>query len=119
MRRYFHFSLTGLAATALFLACNESTGPRELSRPAVPRPSFTVASNFTSTPVARGNAGAFHIQSKAAGFDVQIKAKENTDIAVANVVVAAGGHSGWHSHPQPVGGSGLWARGTAPGSATR
>jgi hypothetical protein len=58
--------------------------------------------NFNGTPLGRGNLGAFHIQSKAAGFDVELKSHDNTDIAVSSIVVPAGGHSGWHYHPGPV-----------------
>jgi hypothetical protein len=100
MHRYFQFSLTGLTAAALFIACEQST-PRQQSGPSITAPSFTAASGFVSTAVARGNAGDFHIRSTD-GFDVEIKAKDNTDIAVSNVVVSPGGSSGWHSHPGPV-----------------
>jgi hypothetical protein len=100
MHRYLQLTLTGLTASALFIACEQST-TRQQSGPSITDPSFTVASGFVSTPVARGNAGAFHIRSTD-GFDVEIKAQDNTDIAVSNVVVAPGGTSGWHSHPGPV-----------------
>jgi hypothetical protein len=100
MHRYIQFTLTGLTATALFIACEQST-PRQQSGPSITDPSFTAAVGFVSTAVARGNAGAFHIRSTD-GFDVEIKAQDNTDIAVSNVVVAPGGSSGWHSHPGPV-----------------
>jgi hypothetical protein len=100
MHRNLQLTLTGLTAAALFAACEDST-TRQPPRPSITDPSFTTASGFASTPVARGNAGAFHIRSTD-GFDVEIKAKDNTDIAVANVVVTPGGSSGWHSHPGPV-----------------
>jgi hypothetical protein len=100
MHRYLRLTLTGLIAAAVVAACENST-PRQPSRPSITDPSFTVASGFVSTPVARGTAEAFHIRSTD-GFDVEIKTKDNTDIAVSNVVVAAGGSSGWHSHPGPV-----------------
>jgi hypothetical protein len=100
MHRYSQLTLTGLTAAALFVACEQST-PRQQSGPSITDPSFTAAAGFASTAVARGNAGAFHIRSTD-GFDVEIKAQDNTDIAVSNVVVAPGGTSGWHSHPGPV-----------------
>ena len=100
MHRYLQLTLTGLTATAVVAACENST-PRQPSRPSITDPSFTVASGFVSTPVARGTAEAFHIRSTD-GFDVEIKTKDNTDIAVSNVVVSPGGTSGWHSHPGPV-----------------
>jgi hypothetical protein len=100
MHRYFQFTLTGLVAAALVIACEQST-TRQQSGPSITDPSFTVASGFVSTPVARGSADAFHIRSTD-GFDVEIKTKDSTDIAVSNVVVSSGGSSGWHSHPGPV-----------------
>ena len=73
MHRYFQFTLTGLTASALFIACEQST-TRQQSGPSITAPSFTVASGFVSTPVARGTAEAFHIRSTD-GFDVEIKTK--------------------------------------------
>ena len=100
MNRYLQLTLTGLTVAAVFAACEDST-TRERSRPFITGPSSTLASGFVSTAVARGTAEAFHIRSTD-GFDVEIKTKDNTDIAVSNVVVAPGGSSGWHSHPGPV-----------------
>jgi quercetin dioxygenase-like cupin family protein len=42
------------------------------------------------------------MQSKFNGYDVELKSHDNTDVAVANIGIAAGGSSGWHSHPGPV-----------------
>ena len=99
MHRYLQLTLTGLTAAALAAACeNPTTKP---SGPSITDPTFTVASGFASTPVARGSSEAFHIRSTD-GFDVEIKTKDSTDIAVSNVVVAPGGTSGWHTHPGPV-----------------
>lgn len=100
--RYFRFTLTGLTATALLLGCGESTTPVQTSRPAVPDPSFTVAVGLTSTPVARGNAGVFDVNSNVNGYNVQVKATSNTDIAVSTLAIVPGGNSGWHSHLGPV-----------------
>jgi hypothetical protein len=100
MHRHLQLTLIGVAAAAVFVACEQSS-TRDASRPSITDPSLTVASGFVSTPVARGSSDAFHIRSTD-GFDVEIKAKDSTDIAVSNVVIAAGGSSGWHSHPGPV-----------------
>ena len=91
----------GAVATGA-LACRDTTTPTEFSKAGIPDPSFTAAVGFTGTPIGRGNLGPFHVKSKAAGYDVELKSRDNTDIAVANVVVAAGGNSGWHTHPGPV-----------------
>ena len=99
MHRYLQLTLTGLTAAALVAACeNPTTKP---SGPSITDPTFTAASGFASTPVARGSSEAFHIRSTD-GFDVEIKTKDSTDIAMSNVVVAPGGTSGWHTHPGPV-----------------
>jgi hypothetical protein len=85
------------------LACRDATTPGESSNAGITEPpSFTLAVGFVSTLVGRGNLGAFHVQSKAAGYDVELKSHDNTDIAVATIVVAPGGHSGWHFHPGPA-----------------
>ena len=98
-----HRVLMAMVAVATgALACSDTTTPGELSNAGIGKPTFTAAVDFTSTVVGRGNLGTFHIQSKAAGYDVELKSHDNTDIVVANVVVAPGGHSGWHFHPGPV-----------------
>ena len=103
MIRERRFSLAAVAAIAIgALACRGTTTPRELSDPGITEPSFTAAVDFTPTVVGRGNLGTFHIQSKAAGYDVELKSHDNTDIAVVNIEVTPGGHSGWHYHPGPV-----------------
>ncbi len=97
-----HLTLSGVTAAALLLGCKDSTTSRGASRPEITGPNFTASSGFTGTTLARGNVGAFHIHSKANRFDVEIKVKDNADIAVSDIVVGVGGHSGWHSHPGPV-----------------
>ena len=84
------------------LACRDTTTPRESSNTGNTEPSFTLGVGSSGATVGRGNVGTFHIKSKAADYDVDLKSKDNTDILVTNLVIAAGGHSGWHSHPGPV-----------------
>ena len=100
--RCFQFTLMGLSATALLVGCGDSTSPRQSSQPPVAGPSSTLAVGFTSTLVARGNAGIFDVNSQVNGYNAQVKATSNTDIAVSNIVVVPGGTSGWHYHPGPV-----------------
>src|SRR6476646_779060 len=100
MNRYFPIGLASLTVVALIVACEDSA-KREASHPSITDPTFTQASSFTSTPAGRGNIGPFHIRSTD-GFDVEIKAQDNTDIAMSTVVVGVGGTSGWHAHPGPV-----------------
>lgn len=84
------------------VGCRDTTTPPGLSKAGIPEASFTPAVDFNGTPLGRGNLGAFHIKSKASGFSVELKSKDNTDIAVSSIVVPPGGHSGWHFHPGPV-----------------
>ncbi len=94
--------LSALAVAIGALACNDTTKPRELATAGIGGPSYTAAVDFTSTVVGRGNLGTFHIQSKAGAYDAELKSHDNTDVVVANIAVAPGGHSGWHFHPGPV-----------------
>jgi hypothetical protein len=100
MHRYFQIGLAGLTAVGLIAGCEDST-TRDTARRMITDPTFTTASDFNSTSAGRGNVGAFHIRSTD-GFDVEIQAKENTDIAMSTVVAGPGATSGWHSHPGPV-----------------
>jgi hypothetical protein len=84
------------------LACRETTTPKEVAKAVTTDPSSTMGDGFKSTLIARGNLGTFHMQSKAAGYDVELKSHDNTDIAVVNIAITPGGFSGWHSHPGPV-----------------
>ena len=91
-----------VAVAAGAFACRDTTTPKELSKSAPTGAVETMGVGFTSTLIARGNLGTFHMQSKVDGYDVELKSHDNTDVAVANIGIAAGGSSGWHSHPGPV-----------------
>ena len=97
-----HRVLVALVAVTGALACKDTTTPKQLSTEGIPDPRFTTAVGFVGTGIYRGNLGTFHIKSKAAGYNVDLKSKDNTDIVVTNIAVAPGGHSGWHFHPGPV-----------------
>ncbi|MEO7181308.1 MAG: hypothetical protein ABI141_10760 [Gemmatimonadaceae bacterium] len=90
-----------MVATGGF-ACSDTPTPTKLLDPALTEPRFTAAADFVSSVVGRGNLGAFSIQSPAHGYGVQLNSHYNTDIVVANIAIAPGGFSGWHSHPGPV-----------------
>jgi quercetin dioxygenase-like cupin family protein len=98
-----HRVFMGVVAVATgALACRDTTTPTDGSKAVTLEPRFTAGVGFTSTLVGRGNLGTFHVQSKADGYDVELKSHDDTDIAVANIAIAAGGTSGWHKHPGPV-----------------
>lgn len=85
------------------LACRDTTTPKEVSIAGVAfDPMSTMGVDFATTVIGRGNLGPFHINSKYAGYQVELKSHDNTDIVVARNVVKPGGNSGWHKHPGPV-----------------
>lgn len=54
-----------------------------------------------SAPVhARGTAGEKLVVNSKSG--VHLKTKGSTDFVTQQIVIAGGGHTGWHSHPGPV-----------------
>lgn len=65
-------------------------------------PSFTPSSGVTPTIIARGNIGAFHVQSKFEQYNIELKTHDDTDIQVRSAIASPGSYSGWHTHPGPV-----------------
>ncbi len=59
----------------------------------------TPPSGLTSELLARGAAGDFSIKSE--NFDLTIKAKDATDLAMVKATLTANGFTGWHMHPGP------------------
>jgi quercetin dioxygenase-like cupin family protein len=104
------------------LACRDTTTPKESVKAVNIDPSSSaMGKGFKTTLIARGNLGTFDIKCKADGSDLQgeshdngdnksidtgycaeLKSRDNTDIAVAQVDIPQGGFSGWHYHPGPV-----------------
>jgi quercetin dioxygenase-like cupin family protein len=107
-RKHLSKILYAASAALVLAACaDRPAGPNATSSggngaPGITEPSLTAAVGFVGTTVGRGNLGTFHVQSKADGYDVELKSHDKTDIAVATIGVAPGGHSGWHFHPGPV-----------------
>lgn len=103
-----HSPLGAVALAVLFFACrnsNEPLDPREQGL--APRtPSFTLGSGTTSTALGRAtfndSTKTFKVKRITGDWHVEIKAKPAFDLAVQSIVFAAGGQSGWHSHPGPV-----------------
>jgi len=86
------------------IACRDSAPPTSASpdRPLGNAPSLTLGSGVTPTIIARGNLGAFHVQSKFQGYDLELKSHDETDVQVRSAIAAPGSYSGWHTHPGPV-----------------
>jgi hypothetical protein len=61
----------------------------------------TPGMGILSAPVhARGTAPDKLIINSKSG--VHLKTKDSTDFVTQQIVIAGGGHTGWHSHPGPV-----------------
>ena len=98
----FHVTQAGLWIAALTLAaCKEADSPTATS-PFPGRPTFTVGSGIAVTPLARGTIDPFHIQSFYEGHLTVLQSPQASDIVVNSATLAAGGTTGWHSHPGPV-----------------
>jgi quercetin dioxygenase-like cupin family protein len=98
-----HRVLMAMVAVATgALACKDTTTPKELSTAGITEPRFTASVGFVTTLNGRGNLGTFNVDSEVDGYEVELKSRDDTDIAVTNIAVARGGHSGWHFHPGPV-----------------
>jgi quercetin dioxygenase-like cupin family protein len=62
----------------------------------------TPASGFVGTQVARGLYGAIDLKGdKTDRWDLKLTTKDDSDIYVTRNAIAAGGQSGWHTHPGP------------------
>jgi quercetin dioxygenase-like cupin family protein len=99
-----NLGLAALLASLGALACGDSVPPTPASpeKPLHGGPSFTATSGVTRTVIARGNLGAFHLQSKWGKYSIELKTHDDTDVEVRSVVAAPGSFSGWHTHPAPT-----------------
>ena len=92
------------AAILLAAACSEpqrAVAPgAEQTSAATPR--FTLHSGYASALLGRSSlADGFKVKRRTGTWEMDIHAKDPTDIVVASLNIEAGGHSGWHSHPGP------------------
>lgn len=63
----------------------------------------TPGSGFVPSGISNGHYGALDVKAeKTDKWDLFVKSKDNTDVAVDMLTVAAGGQSGWHAHPAPI-----------------
>ncbi len=97
-------SLFGTLAVAVLLpACERADGTVAPSEIAPGAPQFTLGSGTSSALLGRGTfAEAFKVERETGTWEVEIKAKAPTDVAVQSITFQPGGHSGWHRHPGPV-----------------
>jgi quercetin dioxygenase-like cupin family protein len=59
----------------------------------------TFSSSFIAGPV---TLDALDIQSETDSYEIEIKTNGASQARVAEIRIAPGGHTGWHSHPGPV-----------------
>lgn len=89
------------AALALVVA---AAGCKDADRVTAPaRPEFTVGTGTQSTLLGRATfANAFKVERETGNWEIEIKAKSSTDVAVQTITFQPGSQSGWHRHPGPV-----------------
>lgn len=98
------FVAFGVALTA---ACGDSSsgGPaEELTSPGAGI-AYTTGSGSSSTLLGRArfsDGENLKVKRITGDWHVEVKAHPELDLAVQQIVFAAGGQSGWHSHPGPV-----------------
>lgn len=93
-----------LAFAALAAACSESqqtTAPEKFFTADTPR--YTAGSGLAGPLLGRGTIpDGFKLKRKNGKWEIDINAKDPTDVAVQSLTFQPGGQSGWHSHPGPV-----------------
>jgi len=65
----------------------------------------TPGSGFAPSPVSSGQFGELDVKAEKAKdtkWDMLLKTKDATDVAVDKLTVQPGGYSGWHAHPAPI-----------------
>lgn len=94
------------AALALVLAsvgCKDSGSATSPTNGTTARPEFTMGSGTQSTLLGRATfAGAFKVERETGNWEIEVKAKSSTDVAVQSITFQPGSQSGWHQHPGPV-----------------
>src|SRR5438128_451907 len=62
----------------------------------------TASSGFTATQISKGVFGELDLNAdKIDSWDLKLKTKADSDVYVTRNAIAAGGQSGWHTHPGP------------------
>ena len=90
-------------AQVVTAACTDShrtVAPEETSVAATP--AYTAGSGTVSALIARSSlVDGFKVKRKTGIWEVDIHAKDPTDLVVATLTIQPGGDSGWHTHPGP------------------
>lgn len=61
----------------------------------------TPGTGITSTNISVGRFPDLRVKTHVDGHKVEIDTKGESDLYVVSNVIAAGGHTGWHTHPGP------------------
>ena len=96
-------AFSALTIATLLAACSEpqrATAP--MSASSISGPSLTMASGFSGASLGRSTVSeSFKMKRKNDKWEIDIFGKDPTDVGVQSLAIAAGGHSGWHTHPGP------------------
>lgn len=102
--------LCAIAATALAIGCrggSEPVAPRTTDVAADLKPIFTTGVGTTSSLLGRAtfvdpSHHVLSVKRTTGDWQMEVKSTPGFDLAVQTINFAAGGSSGWHSHPGPV-----------------
>ena len=107
IRRTYLSAIKIVAALALVILAEACT---DAQRPVAPTegqvsaaaPRHTLASGVVSTLLGRSTiAKGFTAKRKTGNWEIDIHAKDPTDVVVATITIQPGGDMGWHTHPGP------------------
>jgi quercetin dioxygenase-like cupin family protein len=96
--------VAGLAPLILGTACSDPQRPVAPAegQTSAENPSYTFSSGAASTLLARSTIlEGFKVKRKTGSWEMDIQAKDPTEVTVATLTIQPGGHTGWHSHPGP------------------
>lgn len=97
--------LSALPLAITLAACSEpqaATSPRTEDTQAM-APRLTLGSGLVGSALGRGSIPeSFKLKRKNGPWELDVHAKDPTDVAMQTLTFQPGGHSGWHSHPGPV-----------------
>lgn len=92
-----------LAVVLAAVGCKDSGSATAPAGGAPARPEFTVGTGTQSTLLGRATfANAFKVERETGTWEIEVKAKSSTDVAVQSITFQPGSQSGWHRHPGPV-----------------
>ena len=109
MKSRTHLSASKIVATFALLIVGEACS--DAQPPVAPNggqisavvPSHSLSSGTVSALIGRSTlVEGFKVKRKTGSWEIDIHAKDPTDVIVSTLTVQPGGNTGWHTHPGPA-----------------